>query len=274
MLRALAFVLVLFPTTMVVTISFCSTQIWIDGVGQQFHVDIEEDLERSAARFCASHNIVDAVECQRIIDYHRTTCFTSTKVSSSSSGIHGFDREKVYEAPVLPTVTVKPVPRAAPKVDFSQRVGPVLSVYHGSNGQSTSMQAYLGETKDQAVTRFCKMMTFNEKQCTEVDTAYTKLLQREKEELSITSGSGGVIRPTITTGRQAADLSSGSNSNGNSGNSGGQTAQDQSLDNSGWFKQGSDVIREYWRYVLLLAGIMYVYLAHQQQQEDEQRRRD
>jgi hypothetical protein len=262
-LHVLVLLVVVSPVTL--AISFCSSQIWVDGTSHRFHTDSEADLERDAARFCASHNVNDSAECQRIIEYHRTTCFTSTRMSSTADSIFSDRRTE----PQLPTITVQPVPRAS-KVDFSQRVGPALAVYHGSNGESTTMQAYAGESKEQAVSRFCKMMTFNDKQCKDVETAYGKLLQQEASITSSVSAGGGTGL-TVTANALPADGGGGSSISSSS--NGGSEKTEEQASSASWLEQGRTLLQEYWRWILLAAGIMYVYLGHQQQHEEEERRR-
>lgn len=227
------------------SISLCSSMVYIGTNSYPFHVEDINQIDATATRFCVTHGVVDKTECNRVVENHRQHCFPVVPSSTD-------EKNATSEGPI-------PSPISAPEdptiIDYSTRVGPVLTIYHGE--KTTNLQSYKGETIAQTLTRSCAMLKFTEAQCAQVDVAYRKLMQ---DETTISAAVGDNNSQTAGNDKEV-----------NEGVCGMDEQQESRGDTPGLFQtlyqEGTAVadkihqmITAYWKWILLIVGVFYVYL--------------
>jgi hypothetical protein len=231
------------------SISFCSTPI-ILSAGQTipFHVEEEGDLLTAAQHFC-SRNYIGESDCQRIVDFHREKCFAKSDrqqnegVSEDGEGIDEVESGKESKIRKISSVQGSSFP-STNEIDYSQRVGPILPVTH--KGLTHNLQTYQGETPEGAIKRFCGMLKLNAIECQQVHDPFLKLIDAKSAIDSDTPDSQSVEKDQKD--HQSADHSS--------------QSTDPSLP-SFWariYSQLTDLLNQYWNYIILFVTVMYVIL--------------
>ena len=151
----------------------------MNGATYTFHVEDVKDIKYEALKFCNKYHVVSE-ECDRIISHHSQKCFPKedahadvrSEINSCDTNVDdcAVDRETSKSA-------VDPL-----RVDYSTKVGPVLTVTLGS--ETKTLQAYAGELPAQAVHRFCRMHNFDDFQCDQVRKKYYELCAIEVDGVS------------------------------------------------------------------------------------------
>jgi hypothetical protein len=217
------------------SISFCSTPITLSaGQTIPFHVEEEDNLLTAAQHFCLRYFIGES-DCQRIVKFHREKCFpkndTPVQGGTEAGGERDNEKSQVNEGFQSPASTNE--------IDYSQRVGPILSVTHKEVRQN--LQTYFGETPEDAIKRFCGMLKLNPVECQQVRETFLKLISSKES-------------PTIDKHSLSAK--------GDDSESSDSPAPSPSSP-SHWNNISSHItmfLNQYWNYILLLVTVVYVIL--------------
>ena len=159
------------------SISMCTTSIYINGQAFTFHVEEANDLEASAKEFCDNHDVTSS-ECSKVVSAHKTRCFPANTVNT--------DTDMSLTTEEIP-VRVKDEQQKPDKIDYSQKIGPLLQVQDVRTGRHASVvncQAFLGESKLRTVKRCCISLDLNDEHCKLLTSEYDKLLLQERELFS------------------------------------------------------------------------------------------
>lgn len=229
------------------SISFCSTPITLStGSTIPFHVEEEKNLLTSAQHFCLKYFITES-DCQRIVHFHRQKCFTNTHPSPPTPAVVPAERE-MEDKEMIPEMKEeceendKLSSISTNDIDYSQRVGPILSVTHKEVTQN--LQTYLGETPEDAIKRFCGMLKLSPVECQQVRETFLKLISSKK--------SAAAMEPPTPSAEDVVPEESATSSESR-----------ESSFVSYWRNitdQVTAFLNQYWNYILLLVTVAYVIL--------------
>lgn len=192
-------------------VNVCQTRVYIGEVAYVFHTDSLAEIDSVAHDFCRRH-VIDANECNRIKRMNKKDCYNINDGEEEKE--FPLLSEHSSNQPSSTIVTSASAPSDFHSIDYSTKVGPVLPVFGlstntcphtimnelngiiinspklgpeaeaalakacASNTESSvsyKLQTYLNESPQQAVKRFCGMMSLPEYQCKQIRTAFYKL---------------------------------------------------------------------------------------------------
>jgi hypothetical protein len=152
-------------------ISLCSSTVYIDGKAEPFHVERVDEIESAVDEFCR-RKVISKSDCERISENHRRHCFRALQPHQSEQNDHASLASTDSTTENAADMTA----RQYTKIDYSSKSGPILRVTAGT--ETHNLQAYLGETEEQTVLRFCGTLKLDLSQCSQVATTYSELLAK------------------------------------------------------------------------------------------------
>mmetsp|Transcript_28437 Transcript_28437/g.28752 ORF Transcript_28437/g.28752 Transcript_28437/m.28752 type:complete len:257 (+) Transcript_28437:176-946(+) len=168
-------------------ISLCESKIFVNGKGFSIHTETSDSIDVVVERFCTEQKIAP-IECKKVYNHHLDHCFA------------GKLPEEVKDEPSTSTFDISTDKNSVEsfKVDYSQKIGPLLTVH--SQDFHHKLQAYLGETTEKTLNRFCHTLHLglHTTECNQVKQAYLSLVHTDKYKIPLIPNNNNYHSPEET----------------------------------------------------------------------------